>query len=322
MPIFTARTGGSLRPLPASLCHSSRRRTATMACARRRRSVARPINKPATTFCRGCSATEGWASPAAQQKRHGRGSPWRHFSWRWSGEWQGHVARGLGALYPYQDRVLAGLAGIIDGGADIARRRHRLAAGVEDNVALLQPLVGGDPARIDVDDHHALGTGAFHLFGRCQVQPELAVTRVAAALAAVLPRHLCLVVGEGGCGHGDGVLAAVAPDLQRQLLAGVNAGDLARQLSRIPDFGVAEGQHPLATPATGLGRGANVLYVIDQGALGVLEAEAIGDIRRHRLYHYANPAARHRTLAHELLGHGLGGRGRNVEGDADRAAGG
>ena len=67
--------------------------------------------------------------------------------------------------------------------------------------------------------------------------------------------------------------------------------------------------------------GLSGLRLGDQRALRLLQAEAVGDVRRHRLDLHADPAARHRALVLELGDDRLHGVGRDREGDADRAAG-
>ena len=70
----------------------------------------------------------------------------------------------------------------------------------------------------------------------------------------------------------------------------------------------------------GLGGRAAVLRIVDHRALGLLQAEAVGDIGRHRLHLDAEPAARDVALVLELGDDELRGGGGNVEADADRAA--
>ena len=58
----------------------------------------------------------------------------------------------------------------------------------------------------------------------------------------------------------------------------------------------------------------------DQRAFRLLQAEAVGDILRHRLDLHADPAARDRAVVLELADHALDGVGGDREGDADRTA--
>jgi hypothetical protein len=71
-------------------------------------------------------------------------------------------------LHPKQQRVLALLASIRNQPANICRARDRFAADVENDIADLEVVIGGDAVRVDSRDNHA----AVRLVGR-QREAEL-----------------------------------------------------------------------------------------------------------------------------------------------------
>src|ERR1700753_3353563 len=96
--------------------------------------------------------------------------------------------------------------------------------------------------------------------------------------------------------------------------------DVAGEIARILDFGAVDRGDDVTRLDAGLGRRTAVLRIVDHRTPRLLQAEAVGDVSRHRLYLDAEPAAGDIALVLELGDHELGGAGRNVEADADRTA--
>ena len=109
---------------------------------------------------------------------------------------------------------------------------------------------------------------------------------------------------------------------QRELdrCAGRHHADGLRQFARVLDrLAVDRGDH-VARLDAGRGGRARRLRLIDQGALGLLHAEAVGDVGGDRLDLHAEPGAVDVAMFLELGDDHLGGLRRDVEADADRAA--
>src|SRR5439155_17329206 len=94
-------------------------------------------------------------------------------------------------------------------------------------------------------------------------------------------------------------------------------GDGAGEIAGILDHGAVDGGDDVAGLDAGLRRRAAVLRIVDDRAPRLLQAEAIGDLRRYGLHLNTEPAAGYRTLVLQLRDDELCGRGRNVEADAD-----
>src|SRR5581483_9585552 len=140
-------------------------------------------------------------------------------------------------------------------------------------------------------------SGALDLAGRGHGEPELGVAPAGGRLLG-----LGLLVGERGGRDGDRLVSATAPHLQRQLLAGTDLGDSAGEVAGILDLTTVHREDHVAALQARLGRGAALLNVVDERSLSLLEAEAVGDLRRYRLHHDADPAAADGALLHELIG--------------------
>src|SRR6201999_4089673 len=163
----------------------------------------------------------------------------------------------------------------------------------------------------------ALVTGTIH-FGRGrQLQAE---TRCAcdfllllAGIGLVIARHL----GKRDI-HGLGV--ALVQDVELDRRTRRDAADVAGEIAGVLDLGAVDRGDDVTRLDAGLGRRTAVLRIVDHRTPRLLQAEAVGDVGRHRLHLDAEPAARHVALVLELGDNELGGRGRNVEADTDRAA--
>src|SRR6202043_3474419 len=92
------------------------------------------------------------------------------------------------------------------------------------------------------------------------------------------------------------------------------------EIARILDFSAVDRGDDVTRLDAGLGRRTAVLRIIDHRAPRLLHAEAVGDVGGDGLDLNAEPAARDVALVLELGDHELGGGGRDVEADADRAA--
>jgi len=97
--------------------------------------------------------------------------------------------------------------------------------------------------------------------------------------------------------------------------------DGARELAGILHLRAIDGGDDVAGFDSGLRRGAPALRLVNNRSCGRLQAEATGDIGSDWLDLHAKPAARDMPFLLELRDDHLGGIGRNIEPDADRAAG-
>ncbi|BAQ44521.1 hypothetical protein Maq22A_c05755 [Methylobacterium aquaticum] len=230
-----------------------------------------------------------------------------------------HEAGALVVLDPHQHRLAAvGLRGA-DAGSDVGQARDRLAADVEDDVALLDAL--GRRRAVGIDAHHrdALAAGAdLARRGELEAEPRLAVA--AAPAAVVGARHLG-VVRQRAEGHLGGLGLAVADIGEIHLGAGLQRGDPAGQLAGIAHRLAVDRLDHVAGLQARLGGGRAVLGAVDQGALGLVEAEAVGDVLRHRLDLKAEIAAGDLAVGAQLVDHRLHRLGRDREGEAHVAAG-
>ncbi len=103
-------------------------------------------------------------------------------------ERQSDELRSFARLHPKQHRVLALLARLRKLLADVSRVRNRLAADIENHVADLKAVIGGDAVRIDRGDDHAIASEPA-LFAGASVRPSFGMS---------LSRDLALVLLVGG----------------------------------------------------------------------------------------------------------------------------
>src|SRR5690606_18427463 len=99
------------------------------------------------------------------------------------------------------------------------------------------------------------------------------------------------------------------------------SGDLLGKVARVVHRLAVDAGDDVAGFQAGLRRRAIRLRLGDQRALALMQVEAVGDLGRHRLDLHAEPAALDMAVGAKLRHHALHGRGRDVEGNADRAAG-
>src|SRR6202008_1202622 len=88
------------------------------------------------------------------------------------GECESDEAVATGGLNAHQGSFLALAVRIGDPRFHVLRRRHGLAANVEDDVASSKALLSAFAAWIDADDSHALFAGAVNLARRGELQAE------------------------------------------------------------------------------------------------------------------------------------------------------
>src|SRR5262245_43576850 len=78
---------------------------------------------------------------------------------------QRNELRRVARLHPHENRTLAILLRVFERAADIGRIGNLLAADLENDVAGLDALVGGNPVGIDLGNHNAFGAAAGDLAG-------------------------------------------------------------------------------------------------------------------------------------------------------------
>src|ERR1700733_2417619 len=173
--------------------------------------------------------------------------------------------------------------------ADIRRRRHRLAADVENDVADLEAMLGGNPTVGYAGDDNA-GTAGILVGGR-ERQAELRHVGVDRVVLGVLivRRYLFGRQRTERQGHGLVLTAMDGAELHRR--AGRHGADLARQFAGVVDRRAVDGDDDIAAlDARGGGR-AVLLRLGDERARRLFKAHAVGDIGRQGLGLDAGSAA-------------------------------
>src|SRR5215470_10682375 len=196
--------------------------------------------------------------------------------------------RPLARLQLHQHRAFAIHTGILDGIAHVDRVGDLLPTDIEDDVAGLEAVRGGEPAGVDVDHDHAFGAFARGLFGGSQHHAEF--------------RHVG--AGRGGLRHGssallrhlaerqrDALLRTLAPDRDIHRSAGCQTADLYGEVTGILDWIAVDGSDDIARLDADLGGGTIRHWFGNQRAFALLHAEAFGDGGGDRLNLDANPAA-------------------------------
>src|SRR5579863_447991 len=204
--------------------------------------------------------------------------------------------------------------------AYVADIGNGLAADVQNDIAGLQALLGRRSGRIDARDHDALVARARHVIRGRERQAEMWYAARGCRFAVLgvgllLVRHL-------GERHGQRLAFTLAQDVELDRALRRHWADHASESARILDRRAIDGADDIARLDSGFGGRTVGLRLVDHGALGLLHAEAFGDAGGHWLNLQAQPATRDVTVLLELRHHGLRGLRRNVETDADRAAGG
>src|ERR1700728_3646942 len=236
-------------------------------------------------------------------------------------ERQGHEARALVRLHPEQQRMLSLLACVRELAADIAGARDRSAADVEDDVANLKAVIGGDAVRIDRGDDHALSIGTGSLAAGREREPELGNVAVRHLMRTLFVRSL-LVVRQRTERQRHGLFLTLVEQTELDGGAGAHRADPPRQLARIVDRRAVHRGDDVTALDSGIGRGTLMLRLGHQSAGGLLQSEAVGEVRGDRLYLHADPAAGDAALIAQLPDDALDRIGRDGEGDTDRTAGG
>src|SRR5262249_23309893 len=234
---------------------------------------------------------------------------------------QRNELRRVARLHPHEDRTLAVLLRVLERTADVGRIGNLLAADLENDVAGLDAVVGGDPVGIDVGNHHAFRAAAGDLAGGYDREAE--------------PRHVG-ALRAGGVGHrrrarltlvrqftecdGEGLLLALAPYRQFRGGARRHAADLPGEISGVFDRVAVDRHDHVTGHDAGFGGRAVRLRVRDQRALRGLETEIVGDFGGDGLGLHADPAAADLAVVLELSNDRLHGRSGDGKGDAYRAA--
>src|SRR6516162_7006734 len=234
---------------------------------------------------------------------------------------QRNELRRVARLHPHEDRTLAVLLRVLERTADVGRIGNLLAADLENDVAGLDALVGGNSVGIDLGNHHAFGAAAGDLAGGYDREAE--------------PRHVG-ALRAGGVGHrrrarltlvrqftecdGEGLLLALAPYRQFRGGAWRHAADLPGEVSGVFDRGAVDRRDHVTGHDAGFGGRAIRLRLGDQRALRGLETEIVGDFGGDGLDLHADPAAADLAVVLELSNDRLHGRSGDGKGDAYRAA--
>src|SRR6516225_5509398 len=234
---------------------------------------------------------------------------------------QRNELRRVARLHPHEDRTLAVLLRVLERTADVGRIGNLLAADLENDVAGLDALVGGNSVGIDLGNHHAFRAAAGDLAGGYDREAE--------------PRHVG-ALRAGGVGHrrrarltlvrqftecdGEGLLLALAPYRQFRGGAWRHAADLPGEVSGVFDRGAVDRRDHVPGHDAGFGGRAIRLRLGDQRALRGLETEIVGDFGGDGLDLHADPAAADLAVVLELSNDRLHGRSGDGKGDAYRAA--
>ena len=186
------------------------------------------------------------ARPPGSNRRRGRRMPTVRPIRSGLAEPQRNELRRVARLHPHEDRTLAVLLRVFERAADIGRIGNLLAADLENDVAGLDALVGGNPVGIDLGNHHAFGAAAGDLAGGYDGEAE---ARHVGALRA------------GGVGHrrrarltlvrqfaerdGEALLLAFAP--YREFRGGTrrHAADLPGEVSGVVDRSAVDRRDPV-----------------------------------------------------------------------------
>src|SRR6476646_10088056 len=233
-------------------------------------------------------------------------------------------ARRTAALHAHENAVLVVGAGGVDRLTHLAGAGHVLAGNLKNDVAFLEAAFRRRALRVDLGDHDAFLAGAGHAVGGGNRQAKL---RHAGALAQAT---LVFLVGVGlgldrvrqlAEREVDDLVLALLQHVEFYGIAGRKTADGAGEFLGILDRLAVDGGDDVTGLDAGLGRRTIGLRFRHQRAFRLLHAEAVGDVRRHRLDLDTDPAAADRALVLELGNHALDRRSRDRERDTDAAAG-
>src|SRR5262249_34718910 len=105
------------------------------------------------------------ARPPGPTRRRGRRMPTVRPIRSGLAEPQRNELRRVARLHAHENRALAILLRVFERAADLGRIGNLLAADLENDVAGLDALVGGNPVGIDLGNHNAFGAAAGDLAG-------------------------------------------------------------------------------------------------------------------------------------------------------------
>src|SRR5881396_321948 len=217
-----------------------------------------------------------------------------------------HEARRTAALHAHENAVLVVGARRIDRIAHIAGAGDALAGDLKNDVAFLEAAFGCRALRVDLGDHDAFLAGAGHAIGGGNRQAEF---RHAGSLGQAT---LVFLVGVGlGLDRIRQLAEREVDDLVLALLQHVEldrgarreTADGAGEFLGVPDRLAIDRGDDVTRLNTGLGCRAIGLRFRHQRAFRLLHAEAIGNVRRHRLDLDTDPATADRALVLELGDH-------------------
>src|SRR6478735_2307634 len=235
-----------------------------------------------------------------------------------------HEPRRTAALHAHENAVLVVVAGGIDRLAHIAGIGDVLPGYFENDVAFLEAAFGRRALRVDLGDDDAVFAGAGDAIGGSNRHAELrhVGSLASAALVAVVGIGLGLDrVRQLAEREIDDLVLTLVQHVELHGVARRKPADGASEFAGILDRFTVDRSDDVAGFDAGLGRGAIGLRFGYQRAFRLLQAEAVGDVSRHRLDLDTDPAAADRALVLELGNHVLHRGSGNRERDADAAAG-
>src|SRR5262249_20640333 len=236
-------------------------------------------------------------------------------------ETQRNELRRVARLHAHENRALAILLRVFERAADIGRIGNLLAADLENDVAGLDALVGGNPVGINLGNHNAFGAAAGDLAGG--YDPEAEARHVGALRAGGVGRRhrpRLTLVRQFAERDGEALLLTFAPYREFRGGARRHAADLPGEVSGVFDRSAVDCRDYVTGHDPGFGGRTVRLRVGDQRSLRGLETEIVGDFGGDGLDLHADPAAADLTAVLELGDDRLHGRSGDGKGDAHRAA--
>src|SRR5499427_3555480 len=224
----------------------------------------------------------------------------------------------IAGLHSHQHGMFALVTQLCELLANVRRRRHRVTGNIEDHVAFLHAAACRWSIGVDRRHRNAAATGAVDITRRREGETE--------ALCTVLGRAPALFAGAGltlvrqtAEGERQGLVLTIVEHGELHRGTWRNRCDLPREIARVLDVLAVDSRDNVTSNDASLCGGAASLGLIDDGTFGLLHAEAVRNIRGHRLYAYANPPAGHVAVILQLRHHHLCGVGWDIETDAHRA---
>src|SRR6185437_11141450 len=203
---------------------------------------------------------------------------------------------------------------------ELVRCCNRLAANIQNDVTDPQTVIGRHAALRNRGHHHALGVYPGDRVGRRELKTQLRYVDVR-AFAGMCRLVLGLfLVRQNAKRQRDRLLLAIADQIDRDTGPRRHGSNPPRQLARVANRRSIDCCNNVTALDTGFDRRAAGLRLVVKSTGGLLQAHAVGNVRRYRLDLHADPPAGNDALIAQLAYHVLDGTGRNGERDADRAA--